>query len=400
MIRSLRLVNYRSYRDCQLTLEPLTVFIGPVGGGKSNVFRALALLKDTVTHEPAELFGPYPYDFWSHRHRGVSTSTDAIGIHATVTEVQGFPQDMTAHYRLELGVLGGETCIVREVLDRGGLGTGGLAETLFDRRQVPADIGEFGYVEPGDLSILGQARRMAGPNSSERVGFAAGVADQLYLQGYHHLEVDDLRQPSYGDDEKARRHRLSYTGKDLPAALACIRDERAGSYDEICHETTELLRGLQELRLTRVGQGGLGLAFQFENQEGYLSSADVSDGTLLTLGLLAIAKQPTLPATLMIEEPETGIHPGRLRWIVEQFDEIAHRDDGLPPTQVLISTHSPYLLDQFHEQPEAVRVVECLDGASRVRALPEVLDELQVTHDDIEPDSLGRMWYARLLEEA
>ena len=45
MIRRLQLVNFRSYADATLPLQPISVLIGPVGAGKSNVFKAMVLLQ-------------------------------------------------------------------------------------------------------------------------------------------------------------------------------------------------------------------------------------------------------------------------------------------------------------------------------------------------------------------
>jgi predicted ATPase len=172
------------------------------------------------------------------------------------------------------------------------------------------------------------------------------------------------------------------------------------AYARIEGEMRELLPDLEELRIVSTGPNWFGIGFQHRGHDGCLSSADVSDGTLYTLGMLAIVNQPSPPALLMIEEPETGLHPGRLRWLIDQLADLAQPLDDRPPVQVLISTHSPYVLDQFAEMPEAVRVVERIEGRSRVTPLVEILERLGIGRDDLREVSLGRRWYAKLFEEA
>jgi hypothetical protein len=185
------LTNYRSFEDAEFTLEPLTVFIGPVGGGKSNVFRALAWLQQALRRKPAEMFGPYPYDFWSHRYRGASTSSAGIAIEVTVGGLAEFPGE-DADYRLEVAAAAGEPVIAHERLTRR---SAGGALDLFDRRGGEESHGAFGEAGPGGGALLALAPgRAAQPTLREAVDayraltFAAVVARSLGSTQYYHLE--------------------------------------------------------------------------------------------------------------------------------------------------------------------------------------------------------------------
>ena len=71
----------------------------------------------------------------------------------------------------------------------------------------------------------------------------------------------------------------------------------------------------------------------FDGHRGYVAAPDLSDGTVFTLGLLAIVHSLKKPAMLCIEEPETGLHPGRLRWLFDRFMGLAYPDDGQTPSK-------------------------------------------------------------------
>ena len=74
------------------------------------------------------------------------------------------------------------------------------------------------------------------------------------------------------------------------------------------------------------------------------STAELSDGTLRFLMLLAILANPEPAALIAIDEPETGLHPGMLQIVAELAEQAATK------SQVLLSTHSPEFLDAFEQE--------------------------------------------------
>jgi hypothetical protein len=407
VIRQLRIINYRSFEDAEFALEPLTVFIGPVGAGKSNVLKAIEFLANATWARPAEAFGPYPHDFWSVRNRAAKTDSEAIALEVSLA-MQRYPEE-EATYRVEIAMGKDGPLIARDVLHRGAPG-GGPARTLFDHRLV----GGSPDADPRDAPVIGtQLRKVrAGNPLTEDEYYAAHLCDELQLTELYHLEATALRAPSGegssrrwaapggpGDNTVHSRGALSRSGKGLGAALLSLRDSPAtvARYEEIVTEMRGLLPGLRDLLLPP-SPDGTAVGFQYNGESDYHSAFDESDGTLFTLGLLTIIRQSQQPRVLMIEEPETGLHPGRLRWLVDELQDASDPPDGGEPTQVLISTHSPYVLDQFVDIPECVRVVERVAGRSRVTPLLEVLDRIGIDRSKLREDALGRRWYAGLLE--
>lgn len=89
----------------------------------------------------------------------------------------------------------------------------------------------------------------------------------------------------------------------------------------------------------------------------------LSDGTLRYLCLLAILLHPSPPPLVMIEEPELGLHPDIIPQLGKLLIEASER------TQLIITTHSDFLVDCFHGVPESVVVCEQENGETTFNRL-------------------------------
>ncbi len=403
MIRHLELSNYRSHEHTSFDLEPLTVFIGPVAGGKSNIFRGLQVLRLLVRGKaPEEAFG-YPAYFASHRHRGERSANAPIGFKVCVDQLgEGFPEDEAAYSVWVNEGAEGEV-IAEERLERFRPQSGEPGQVIFARKLRTDLYGEFGEFGARDQTILGAARRMEKPDS-EDVRFAAAVASQLLSFGYHHLDAYSLREPGSMPREPGQSVRMSWAGRNLTSALAAWRDDPEAEqvYRDLEDRLKDVVPDLERFVLAPTSRTDHDTQLEFVHRGfiGRLAAIDESDGTLYTLGLLAVIHQPDQPAILAIEEPETGLHPGRLRWLVDELWDLAHGRIGAHPVQVLVSTHSPYLLDLFHDLPEVVRVVTREEGRTAVVPLLEAVGKYGITREQLREAPLGDQWYAGLFEGA
>lgn len=103
----------------------------------------------------------------------------------------------------------------------------------------------------------------------------------------------------------------------------------------------------------------------------------LSEGTLRFIALAASFFQPSMPKVLVIEEIEKGLHPSRLRLLLELMRSQSKRTG----TQVFATTHSPTLLNWLTEEDRKTTFVCTRDaesGATKMRSLAEVpkLEEL------------------------
>jgi predicted ATPase len=117
------------------------------------------------------------------------------------------------------------------------------------------------------------------------------------------------------------------------------------------------------------------------------SAADLSDGTLRFLFLLAILANPSPPPLIAIDEPETGLHPSMFPIVAE------YARDAASKAQVIFTTHSPEFLDAFGEDVPTTTVVERQDGQTTLRIVSG--DELSYW---LKEYTLGELYRSRELE--
>jgi predicted ATPase len=103
------------------------------------------------------------------------------------------------------------------------------------------------------------------------------------------------------------------------------------------------------------------LAWRHAHQEGRFGAAALSDGTLRFMCLATLLLQPEPPATVVIDEPELGLHPLAIHQFMALVRSVASS------TQVVLATQSVTLLDEA--KADEVIVCELSDGASTFRRL-------------------------------
>ena len=111
----------------------------------------------------------------------------------------------------------------------------------------------------------------------------------------------------------------------------------------------------------------------------------LSDGSIRFICLTVALLQPNPPATLLIDEPEIGLHPEAIRILAELIQSASKH------TQVIIATHSPLLLDQF--AVEDIVVVNRKDGQSTFERLSH--ENFNVWLEDY---SVGELWAKNVIQ--
>ncbi len=125
--------------------------------------------------------------------------------------------------------------------------------------------------------------------------------------------------------------------------------------------------------------------------ERVISGNLLSEGTRLVIAILTILHQTDRPPLILLEDIDHGLHPRLYEKLVGMMRQIAQDED----VQIIATTHNPYLLDQFEDDPEAVVIVEKNDGFSSLTTLKERLEILGNDESDTGP--LGELWYSGLV---
>jgi len=189
---------------------------------------------------------------------------------------------------------------------------------------------------------------------------------------------------------------LAANGANLAAVLAARRERQPAAYAAWEAEVLRLLPDYSRIELRDKPGDAVELALVLREEGEAIPADGISQGTLYLLALLALAYDPAPPSILCIEEVDRGIHPRRLREVRDMLYRLSYPAAfGLShaPTQVIATTHSPYLLDQFRDHPEEIVIAQKSGRSATFERLidrPD-LDEL------LREGSLGDMWFAGLL---
>jgi predicted ATPase len=183
---------------------------------------------------------------------------------------------------------------------------------------------------------------------------------------------------------------LSGAGNGVAALLDHLQRRDRSRFDRFVAAARTHIPGLADIALTATAPDSRRVDLHIEG--GFELDADrVSAGVRTMLFFLALAYHPRPPRLLLIEEPENGLHPRRLGDVVGLLRSLTVGDERRQPAQIVLSTHSPYLLDHidpekdqvlvFRRGPEGEALVEPAD-TERLRLF---LDELM----------LGEVWFNR-----
>jgi predicted ATPase len=380
MLTTLAIANYRSLRDLIVPLGPLNVITGPNGSGKSNLYRALRLLALTARGGVIPSLareGGLQSTLWAGPERfSRAVLEGALPVQGTVRKDVvslrlGFSGD-TFGYAIDLGLPTASTSqfSLDPVIKRECIWSGPLlrpSALLVDRQGPMIRIRDEG----GDWTTLAQPvasfdsmmTEFADPRSAPEM---IAVREQIRSwRFYDHFRTDELapaRQVQIGTHSPV----LTDNGANLAAALQTIRE--IGDGEALDTAVADAFPGARVEIVNHEGRFELAL-----RQHGLLRplrGAELSDGTLRYLLLAAALLSPRPPALLVLDEPETSLHPDLLPSLARLIAR-ASRD-----SQVLVVSHATRLVAALErEQGSQSIVLERKLGATTLaEAAAEALD--------------------------
>ncbi len=341
--------NYKSIAQAVVKLDPFTVLVGPNGSGKSNFVDALAFVEQCLS-ESIELAFKSRGGIGAVRRRSGGHPTH-IGIRLKLL----LEPTVTADYAFEIAARPHERFrVARERC--------AVADAFGKVHRFLVDHGEFQEEIPGIRPKMAPDRLAL---------FAASATDEfrpvfdfLTSMRFYSIapeRIRDLQEPNAGVF-------LNVNGSNAAAVLKRLRDEDASNYERVCGILSKVVQGVEAVEYKPVGQME---TLQFKQDVGLRDSwsfdaLNMSDGTLRMLGLLLAVYQPGLPSLIAIEEPEATVHPGVAEIITSVLMDASKR------SQILVTTHSPDILEHDDLSDEQIRVVTKVQGRTVIAPVAAV----------------------------
>jgi predicted ATPase len=188
---------------------------------------------------------------------------------------------------------------------------------------------------------------------------------------------------------------LARDGGNLAAVLASLRDRAPDAFSALTEEMLRITPEFGSLELFEHDDRRVEFSLRLA-EDGVVPAAELSQGMLYLLGVLALAFDPDPPRVLCIEEVDRGIHPRTLREIRDALYRLSHPQSfgrAHRPVQIVATTHSPYFIDLFREHPEELIVAQKHGRAAHFERLSDRADLPELLREG----SLGDMWFSGIL---
>ena len=363
MIRTVAVQGYRSLRDLVLPLGQLSVITGANGSGKSSVYRSLRLLADVAQNSVIGSLareGGLPSTFWAGPEtiaRSVRQGTHAVeGLaRRNVASLKlGFGSD-TYGYSIDLGyppppppatMFELDPRVKRECIWHGPVYR--KAAAMVDRRNNFVWLATMKDEEPVMLTqhLADTDSMLASVADPQRAPEMLEVREAVRgWRFYDHFRTD-AESPARVAQIGTFTPVLHHDGSNLAAALQTILEIRS---DEALSTTLEDAFPGSRLYV-EVQNGRFELQLQQHGLLRPLSAAELSDGTLRYLLWTAALLTPRPPQLMVLNEPETSLHPDLLPALARLILAAAAH------TQIIVVSHAAVLIEALTAAPVCTRL--------------------------------------------
>ncbi|MEZ4868283.1 MAG: AAA family ATPase [Caldilineaceae bacterium] len=333
-------------------LQPLNIFIGANGAGKSNLLDFFRLLRNIVD----------------------GNLNDYIRNSGGISDLLFNGRKVTPRMEFEarFGPRG-----YRFQLEPSPLETAALTGEARYYQHGATGWWELGDSPDGKSLLVKEIESKSKESQYSRPVYNAIASWQIY-----HFHDTSANAPMRHYEIVQDHQQLRYNAANLAPYLLRLRTQAPAAYQEILAAIRLVMPFFNDflLMIEEFGEKRMvNLAWQQVGSDYPMQPYHLSDGSIRFICLATALLQPQPPSAIIIDEPELGLHPYAIEILAELLQTTATR------TQVVVATQSPALVDHF--RPEQIVVVNREQGASTFKRLDA--DNLAAWLQDY---SLGELW--------
>jgi predicted ATPase len=407
MITQIEIDGFKTLQAATIPLRPFVAFAGPNNVGKSNLFDALHLLSLLPNYDLPDILQLVrgdPFEIFSLQADGTYRQRLQIAVELLLDP--SFDDEFEGRISLKRTWLRYEVTLEREEHSHGPrvqIASEQLlvkpsearlpwqASKAFQQAHIVTKRRNAPYVSldaQGELIVHQDGAERGRPRMMRRGArqsilnvlrdagefpHICAVRNELLRWRFIHLDPEAMREANAIDGPD----RMDQHGRYLAAALQRIMHHNGSAQAEISAWIRQFIPGARQIHVRQLDELYRYL-IELETLDGRrFSSRVLSDGTLRMLGLLALQYDQDQVGLICLEEPENGVHPQRLKTVVDVLkgfatdpqQEDVEVDEPTPLRQVLINTHSPQIVREL--APEDLVLVEALtqigNGAAAMR---------------------------------
>jgi len=355
-LTSLRLAGWKSIRDAEIELRPLNVLIGANGAGKSNLVSFFKLISEMMAGRFQE-------------HVGTTGGAEALLHH-------GSKRTQFIDARFRFTAEGGENSYGIRWVPIAGNSLFFVVERLGPKNW---DVAESFH------PVLSQGHRESLLNQVDDREFptAKFIRELLNRSQVFHFHDTSLLGPMRRDCFIDANRFLYPDAANLPAMLYLYRERYPTAYRRIVAAVKAVAPFFEDFVLEplRLNPRNIALHWRSKESDYEFGPHQLSDGTLRAIALFTLLLQPEadLPALIVLDEPELGLHPAALAVLADLLKSTARH------SQLLIATQSTALIDHF--EVDDIVTVNHRDGVSTFDRL-----DAKGLKDWLEEYTLSELW--------
>lgn len=408
MLKSIRMQNFKSYKDATFELSPFTVLIGANASGKSNAIEALRFM--SLLAQGNKL---YKFNSMKDEIRGNINSLMYQGEEKCLFACEFSDIDYSS-LDMELSLRDEELHISKEILKsakknlyyiksaaHGNSSDVVVAYNNFTKGSKKPSI-PLSDQTPIYTQLTSPAPILEKYKISKKVISDNCLKVETNLKSFFFLDPVPVKMRNYCPKDRI----LLGNGENLSGVLCDLTENtKRFSESELNANKKEILafieslpeQNFKDLRSIKTESGHciVSLKESFGKKDAEYNASLLSDGTLRVLAIAVALLSVPENTTVVIEELDNGIHPSRAKTLLSRINDVATRRN----LKILVTTHNPALLNALPDDvvPNCVYCYrDAADGSSKLVKLSNLPNYISL----IERDSLGNLLTSLQLENA